>query len=223
MRTTLTLATLLLAVLAAPAPAGPWLREEGTVFLSFGQNLALSDGARLPVHYDPFLYAEWGVTERLTVTVNLFSGDAGHENTAELYVVTPLSLPEGWGVASLSLGGAVREIDGIGRQELVGGGVAWGLGLDRGWIAVETRVMTRLDEARQEGKLDLTAGRHFNEDWSAMIQLQAGTGHAGDAYAKIAPTAIWHATDRFDMTLGVVQGLTGDKGTGLTLGGWLRF
>ncbi|KPP89594.1 MAG: hypothetical protein HLUCCA08_09825 [Rhodobacteraceae bacterium HLUCCA08] len=223
MRALLAPFVLILSCLASAGPAGPWLRDDGAVFVSFGQNLALSEGARLPVHYDPFLYAEWGMTERLTLSLNLYSGDAGNEHAAEFFAIAPLALPGDRGVASLSFGAALREIDGTGQQHLVGGGLAWGKGFDQGWIAIEARLMSRLDAPRTEGKLDLTAGRHFNDGWSGMVQLQAGTGHAGDAYAKIAPTAIWHATERFDMTFGLVQGLTGDKGTGLTLGGWLRF
>lgn len=217
------LVALLMASVTLPAGAGPWLREEGTVFLSFGQNLALSSGARLPVHYDPFVYAEWGVSERLTLSFNLFTGDAGNELAAETFVVAPLDLPPRFGVASVSLGFAGQKVGDDDPHMLMGGGVAWGKGFDHGWIAVETRVLGRMDRWDLQGKFDVTWGHHFSDDWSGMVQLFAGHGHANDTYAKLGTTAIWRATDRVRVTMGITQGLTGDKGTGLTLGGWVEF
>ncbi len=47
---------------ASLATAGAWPREKGTLFIAAGGNFLLSDGAQLPVHYDPTVYAEYGLT-----------------------------------------------------------------------------------------------------------------------------------------------------------------
>ncbi len=215
---------LVLGAIGSAAAAGPWLREEGALFLSFGQNMALSDGARLPVNVDPNAYAEWGATERLTLAFSLYSGDAGRETTLETRALSALALPEGWGVASVYSGLGARRIEGEGGTEpLLLGGIAWGLGLETGWIAAEVQLTVEPRTGDAEGKVDLTWGHSWTDRWAGYVTLTAGEGHTGDFYAKVAPTAILRLSDRTRLTFGVTQALTGDKGTGLTIGSWLEF
>ena len=62
---------------ASLATAGAWPREKGTLFIAAGGNFLLSDGAQLPVHYDPTVYAEYGLTDRVTIGLDLYTADAG--------------------------------------------------------------------------------------------------------------------------------------------------
>ena len=57
--------------MASIAQASAWSREGGALFIAVGGNFLLSDGAELPVHYDPTLYAEYGATETLTLGLDL--------------------------------------------------------------------------------------------------------------------------------------------------------
>ena len=216
---------LALWAIGSAAAAGPWLREDGAVFLSFGQNLALSEGARLPVHLDPNAYAEWGATERLTLALSLYSGDAGRETTAELRALTDLPLPEGWaGVATAYGGLGARRIDGLAETDpLVLAGLSWGEGLPSGWLAIDAQVAFAPRRGTAERKIDLTFGHDWSGRWSGYLLLTAGTGHAGDLYAKLSPTAVLRLTDSTRITFGLTQALTGDRGTGLSLGTWLEF
>lgn len=214
---------MVLACMALPATASPWLRDRGAVFLSFGTNVLLSEGAELPVHHDPSAFVSWGATERMTLSFNIASGDAGREYTAEVFALRALPIPEGMGVGSYGLGLAHRHIEASGNASLVGVSLSWGKDFDGGWLAVDSRLLMDIETTRTEGKLDLTLGRHFSDTWSAMLQLQTGQGHSGDIYAKIAPSAIYRVNDRLRLTGGLTQGLTGDKGTGLYLGSWFEF
>jgi hypothetical protein len=50
-----------------------------------------------------------------------------------------------------------------------------------------------------------------------------GTGLTGDTYAKVAPSVVWEARENLQVRVGVVQALTGDLGTGLSLQSWVTF
>lgn len=219
------LAAILLATLPPAATAGPWLRGDGGVFLSYGQNLALSDGSRLPVNLDPYLYAEWGATDRTTLSFSAFSGDAGRETTMEVRAThaLPLTLADG-DAMSFTYGVGARHINGLpGIEPLVQGGLAWGKGLETGWITAEALMTYRPRAERYEGKIDVTWGRHFDDHWSGYVLVSAGEGHTGDFYAKVSPTAILRLGDRTRVTLGATHALTGDRGTGLSFSSWLEF
>jgi len=208
--------------LASPAQAGPWLRDADDVFLSFGGNIALRDGTERPVHHDPALFLEWGLTERLTVAAALHSSDAGLQDGAELHALTALPLPEGWGTASLSFGVVWRN-DPEAESLMLATGLAYGHGWPEGWASVELRVLNDPKTGAVEGKLDLTYGVHLSPDWSAMVQVQTGHGADITSYARLHPAAIYRLTDNLRVTGGVMQALTGDRGTGLQLGLWLEF
>ena len=56
-----------------------------------------------------------------------------------------------------------------------------------------------------------------------ILQLQAGQGFSGDTYAKFVPSVGYKLRENIVLNLGVVQALTGDKGTGLKFETWLTF
>ena len=67
----------LLCLWGHAAVSGAWMRDKGSLFIAAGGNFWLSDGSQLPVHYDPTLYAEFGLTERLTLGLDLYTADKG--------------------------------------------------------------------------------------------------------------------------------------------------
>jgi hypothetical protein len=56
-----------------------------------------------------------------------------------------------------------------------------------------------------------------------ILQLQTGQGFTDDYYAKIAPSIVYEWSDKMNFQLGLVQGLTGDKGAGLKFETWLTY
>ena len=210
-------------LVAGQVAAGAWPREEGTVFLSFGGNLALSDGAMRPVHRDPEIYMEYGLTPRITLGFSAYTADAGAVRVASSFVRVPLRLPENGDPVSLSIWYGTRISEELGEERVTRLGLHYGRPIEDGWIAVDAYQDWVSPTGVTEAKLDLTWGRRLWPRASLMLQLQTGEGRAGDRYAKAAPSLIWHAGDRLDLRVGLVHGLTGDEGTGLNAGIWLRF
>ena len=79
--------------MASIAQASAWSREEGALFIAAGENFLLSDGAELPVHYDPTLYAEYGATESLTLGLDLHTADAGRIGSVFFFASFPIGDP----------------------------------------------------------------------------------------------------------------------------------
>lgn len=210
-------------ICASMACAGAWPREKGEIFIAAGGNFLLSDGARLPVHYDPTLYAEFGASERVTLGLDLHTADAGRIGTAFLFASFPLGDQEVRDKFAASLAFGVR-VDALHPTEtLLRGGLSWGRGLDKGWLAIDASATYGTNERTFRPKMDLTWGHRWGEKWMTSLQLQTGQGFTNDYYAKIAPSVIYNLTDRFKIHLGAVHGLTGDRGSGLKLETWMTF
>ncbi|EAR51229.1 hypothetical protein OG2516_14481 [Oceanicola granulosus HTCC2516] len=216
---------LVLALAASPpALAGAWMREQGAVFLSFGANVALTEAAVRPVHWDPTVFLEYGLHERLTVGLDLYIANGDQEETGTVFARTPLfGAGAGWPVAA-SLAYGFRndrlrsEVEQIGRA-----GLSFGRGLASGWLAADAAQIFVLGEDRRESKLDLTWGHNWTDRLTTVAQLQTGIGTAGDYYAKAAPAVLLQVNERVRLEVGIVQALTGDEGTGLRIATWWEF
>ena len=208
---------------AAPLWAGAWAREKGELFIAVGGNFLLSDGAQLPVHYDPTLYAEWGMTDRLTLGIDLHTADKGQIGTAFAFANVPigdLTAPNRWAV---NLAYGVRARDGDPTETLLRGGFSWGRGLSNGWLAVDASATYGTIDTTWRPKMDATWGRNWNDSWTTTFQIQTGQGWTNDYYAKISPSVIYTFRPNLKVALGAVQGLTGDRGSALKLETWLTF
>lgn len=210
-------------LLAAPAEAGPWLRAKGEGFLAFGANIALTEDARRPVHYDPTLYLDYGISDRLSLGLEAYVANGSDERTATVFATLPVSrAPDAPVSASFGLGW--RAIDARKNEDaLLHFGVGGGRGLMGGWLTAESALVRSLGTATTEAKLDLTWGRELSDAVDGVLQLQTGRGTWGDAYAKLAPSLVWSATGSIQLEMGLVQALTGDGGTGVRLSTWWRF
>ncbi len=213
----------LLALTASVAQAGAWAREKGDLFIAVGGNFLLSDGAQLPVHYDPTLYAEWGMTDRITLGLDIHTADKGRIGTAFAFANIPigdLTAKNRWAI-NLAYGLRANESQPI--ETLLRGGFSWGRGLDNGWLAVDASATIGTIDTTWRPKMDATWGRNWNDRWTTTFQLQTGQGWTDDIYAKISPTVIWTWRPNMKVALGAVQGLTGDRGSALKLETWLTF
>ncbi|QQA42218.1 hypothetical protein [Pelagovum pacificum] len=215
---------ILFLTFATSANAGPWLREKGAVFLSFGANVAISDSAVRPVHWDPTVFLEYGLTERLTVGFDLYIANGDEEQTAGVFARYPLR--EGdltWPVSATVGYGLRHDRTEATLEEILRFGVSTGRGLPRGWVAIDAAAIQPLVEAPLEAKLDVTWGREVAPRMTTILQLQTGIGTAGDFYAKAAPSVLLSVNERLRFEVGAVQALTGDLGTGLRIAAWLDF
>ena len=213
---------------ASGAHSGAWPRDEGTIFFAVGGNVALSDAARRPVHYDPTVYLEYGLTQSLTVGLDGYLADAGDAGSGFAFVRYPLSFGSLGGpdsrnrlAVSLGLGATVlpnAEIDTGLRLSF-----HFGRGLETGWLSLDADVVRYVEAGQNQTKLSFTWGRDFTERWTAILEGQIGTGLTGDIYAKVTPSFAWHATERLTVRVGATKALTGDRGAGLMVQTWWQF
>ncbi|MDX8351681.1 hypothetical protein [Cognatiyoonia sp. IB215182] len=203
--------------------AGAWAREKGQFFISSGGNFLLSDGAQLPVHYDPTFYLEYGLTDLLTVGVDYHTADQGRIDTGFVFGRFPLGDPVGRDRLAASLGFGVRVDEFNPQENLVQGGLFWGRGYDAGWFAIDFTATRGDITGMFRAKADFTWGHNLSDRWTTTLQLQTGEGFSGDTYAKINPAVIFSINDNHRVSLGAVQALTGDEGSALKLNIWSTF
>lgn len=219
----LLVAFMCLLLLPQAAIAGAWAREKGQVFLSTGGNFLLSDGAQLPVHYDPTLYLEYGLSDLLTIGVDYHTADQGRIDTGFVFARFPLGEPAGANRYAASIGFGARVDEFNPPERLLQGGLFWGRGYDAGWFAIDyTGTYGDISE-NFRSKADFTWGHHLSDRWTTSLQLQTGEGFSGDTYAKINPAIIMTLTKNHRISVGAVKALTGDEGSALKLNVWSTF
>lgn len=216
----LVIAVMGLMLAAGAGAAGPWPREKGQSFVAQGGNFLLSDGAELPVHYDPTYYGEYGLSDLFTIGVDYHTADRGRIHTGFVFFRFPLgdTTSRDRYAASLGFGGRVDEYRPL--EHLVRGGFSWGRGLDDGWLTIDASAVYGTEDKAFHPKVDFTWGHHLNDRWTAALQLQTGQGFSDDYYAKISPTISYGINDEYRISLGAVQALTGDGGSALKLEVW---
>lgn len=214
---------LMLSLFGSEAAAGAWAREEGEVFVAAGVNFWLSDGARLPVHYDPTVYAEYGLSDRVTVGLDLHTADAGNIRSGFVFAQIPIGGTDRKFRHAVGLGFGLRADSNAATETLLRASYSWGQGLTKGWLAVDGSVTYAFRDHVFRPKVDATWGHNWADNWTTTLQLQTGQGFTNDFYAKVSPVVIYHWNDNLSVSLGAVQALTGDKGFGLKLESWLRY
>lgn len=205
------------------AQPGAWAREEGTIFIAAGGNVLLSEGAQLPVHYDPTLFAEWGLSERVTLGVDLHTADKGQIGTVFGFARVPLGDVTAPNKYAVSLSYGLRDREGEPIENLLRAGLSWGRGIENGWLAIDASATYGTIDTTWRPKMDATWGRNWTDNWTTTLQLQTGQGWNDDYYAKISPTVIYAYTPDIKFAVGAVQALTGDQGAALKIETWLTF
>ncbi len=218
-----TLITLSLCLAGETLKAGAWSRDKGEVFLSFGGNVALFDGATRPVHYDPTLYIEYGLTDRMTVGFDGYTSDATAVVNGFVFLRYPIGPEESPQRFAISLAGGASEIPGLALETTGRLGLHWGYGLPNGWLAADATSVVGLAGGEREAKLEFTWGQHLTERWTGILQMQGGVGFSGDTYAKVSPAVMIALGEKTRLRAGLVQAMTGDRGSALTVELWLTF
>jgi hypothetical protein len=214
---------LILCLCPQLALAGAWPRDDGGVFVAVSGNPVLTELGSGPVHFDPSVYLEYGLTDKLTLGLDLHTSDQTSVLIATAFARLPLPLggeANRW-AATASLG--TRQREGHEPDPLFGLGLSWGRGLERGWIAADAGATLSVTYMTVESKLDITWGHHFGDRFSTIVQLQSGLDESGSPYARIRPTLAWKATDWMTVELGAVQALTGSQVGGLSVASWFEF
>ncbi|MFQ6553808.1 hypothetical protein AAD018_015830 [Aestuariibius insulae] len=213
-----------LAIWGGTLDAGPWPRGKGKAFVSVSSTFSLTGDLLKPIQYEPSLYAEYGVTERLTFGLDVFVAGDFDQPTAFVFGRLPILERRIEDPVAVTLGVGFEETP-RGQKQLIRAGLAWGRGFERGWLAVDSFATIGLDGGDLDLKLDATWGRNFGKRWTTALQLQTGqTGRREDPFAKLAPSIILSIHDKARVELGIVHHLTDeDVTTAVKLGSWLEF
>lgn len=207
---------------ATDLPAGAWPREKGRVFASTSVRLFWPQDisrrtSRAPTgRYNTF-YAEYGLTDRLTLGLDLGRSVSGADKDM-LFLRLPLS-PRGARVkvaAELGLG----VID---RQAVSRPGLSLGLGLQGGWLSVEGLAEVSQHTGAVDYKLDLTRGWNLRENRKFMLQLQTGKPSGKEPFARLASSVVLPLTPAFSVEIGGSWDLAGGDTFGMLLGLWSEF
>jgi len=214
---------LLAQMLASPALAGAWAREDGTWFVAVGGNVLLFGDAARPVHYDPTIYLEYGLTPRLPLGLDGYTAARGDAGSLLGFVRWQFGRTDRPARTAVSLGyGATLNPRGD-LSPTYRLGLHWGRGMEWGWVSVDytTTFEDTLESLRD--KADLTLGVNFNDRWTGILTAEAGIGLELDYYAKLSPSIVYHATERVSLRFGYTQALTGDFGGGIGMQVWTTF
>lgn len=227
----------LAGLMPGDAAGGPWPREAGRAFVSLTQERDRAGNAHVG------LYAEYGLTRRRTLGLEIGHADVG-ETTAMLWYQRSLDGGTGPNRLSWSTGlGAIRR-----NGELLPTSQAalmWGRGLqgpwDGGWITAEGRVKvsgkTETVRMRQGlsvveyayltpdavAKLDLTLGVRPTPVWSVVNQLRLESAKGRAFSAKWAASVVRDLPGPLRIEAGVVAPLTGPGEAAARIGTWLEF
>ncbi len=223
MRTALT-AFLLCLLTAAPAAAGPWLREKGTGFASTSGTVSQSRDT------SGSIYAEYGLTDKINLGLDLSLGldrTGAADGAGVVFLRFPLGSTDGthrfaW---HAGLGG---RYTGLELSPAVQFGLSWGRGVawgERwGWATVESSVNFASAPATTRIKIDGTFGMGFTPQIKAMIQM-FNTFEDGEHYAQLAPSILIlpRPDSKTTFQIGFEYPVAGDGDTRLKLGLWREF
>ncbi len=218
MRAACCLVALLALCLSTPADAGAWPRDRGGWFVSLDQT-RFSDHGRWTG-----LYAEYGLTRRLTFGIDAGRGRGAGNWTALAFLRRDLT--PGARVKLAAQFGIGRRGSPQGSQMLLRTGLALGRGFDSrlgpGWVEAEAQRLWSPGSDWRASKLDLTAGVRLPRGRLAYLQIQTADYPGGPPTVAAVPTLV----QRFgpvDLQLALSLGLVNRHDRGVKLGLWARF
>lgn len=228
------LTLVLLLILPQTAQSGAWLREKGAVFLSWSNTVSTLSSNLYAT--DTSLYAEYGLTPRLTVGFDGYLGAAGKVSEAYLFMRMPLGRKQRPAKMALTFGLGQKSIPNpwgaTTEQTRAKLGFSWGRGLKKGWLAFDSSASILLhsslfvpNQAGTNFNADFTWGQKPGERLTLIWQLQTGKTTNGPVYAKFTPSVVWTfgAKKTNSIEVGFVKGLTGDTSESVKLGIWKSF
>lgn len=210
----------LLIFSAAPALAGPWMRGEDETFLSYSIETDLENGISDGSGFYGSLYAEHGLTKRLTVGLDA----GGHDDDmskAIAFFRWPVSAEDRNLRVSAEFGlGMAREDFALRPGISVGRGLQ--LGDMPGWVNVDSRaiIIGSFDGVLET---DITFGLSPSPDSKLILQLQTGIPTQSEPYAKLAPSYVHRIAPGYHIEVGVVAGVAEADDFKLKLGLWHQF
>lgn len=222
-----------LVAMALPsgATAGAWPRPKGDTFVSVAQES--TTGARTLLDFTQdirtylSIYGEHGLTDRLTLGVDLATGMGEDDRFAAglAFARYPIRSPGAHVLAvELGLGSIYAETEG--QQLRLRPGLAWGRGFasrwGAGWLGVESSVEFRQPSGDTLFKADFTAGLKPTDAWMMIGQVQVGAYPDG-ALVRLTPSVVRRVGERTHLELGLLAEVQGGSAFGLRGALWFDF
>ncbi|WP_417727972.1 hypothetical protein [Roseovarius sp.] len=215
---------LLIAVLVLPwligmAGAGAWPRGKGQTFLAASGQIEGPD--QFGLYRQNFtLYAEHGLTERLTLGLDL-GGDTLRMTKSIAFVRWPIGqdaqavkIAVEMGLGEVSEETALRPGVSLGR-----GFTLWGR---HGWAAFDGRAVV-FGSGDMTLESDITFGLNTTARSKVLVQLQTGHPALGQAYTRFAPSYVYATRPGAHLEFGLVLPVSGGGERGVKLGLWREF
>ncbi len=205
------------------AHGGAWAREKGQLFFAYATNLWISDGADTGLYYDPTIYAEFGLTDRVTVGVDYFSTARDTIHTGLIFAQFPLGDTTGSDRFAASFALGVQTDFALELDYLQRGGLSWGRGLDSGWLALDVSATYSRNDQLYRPKADFTWGHNLSDNWTTMFQLQSGKTMDDDRFIKLSPAIIYGFNENLRISISATKPLKGNAESSIRLGIWQTF
>lgn len=230
----------------SPADAGPWPRDKGATFLSLSAERDRAGGSH------GALYAEYGLTARTTLGLELNRSGAG-ETGAILWVQRALDRGQGTHRLAAHTGGGVVRRDGQ-TLPVAQAGLSWGRGVPRlglpgwegGWLSAQLLLRTTgtgapvpdIEEqvvhdrpwfvssfltAEQVVKTDLTLGLRPRRGMMLVNSLWLEHRPEEAVSARLMSALVLDMHGPARLELGLVQPVSGPAERAVRLGTWLEF
>lgn len=203
------------------AIAGAWLREPGTVFLSFGGSLGRSDTGTTS---ETRAYSEFGWKPNITagLDINETPSTAGHAIGFLRFPLTPSDADHKLAF-EIGIGGSHVQQSWSAMSKLT---LSWGRGFNSaagdGWIALDSSVELRQPLSRPIYKLDATVGLSTGPKLRPLLKVETGDVEGAFLW-KITPSVMIDSGDRSTWVLGLERKFDGTDSIGLAVDFWKRF
>ncbi|GGG71375.1 hypothetical protein GCM10011415_19020 [Salipiger pallidus] len=211
-----------LTLSGGPAQAGAWMRETSSWFVSTTTRLVWpKDVPAAKARADGWtyhtIYAEYGVSERLTLGVDIGVPREG-EPKVIVFMRKPIRQPDTGTQIAWDLG-----VGTIAGDTVIRPGLGIGRGLENGWLNADAMAEISVGEAGMAFKLDLTYGINLARDRKIVLQVQSSKTAEDPFSATFAPSVIFPLTDSLSAEVGGSYGFHEDETMGLLLGLWADF
>ncbi|MBO9450840.1 hypothetical protein J7426_11260 [Tropicibacter sp. R16_0] len=209
------LAIFLLSLCAAQhACAGAWLRDKGAGFLSLTGTLYNPSST---YDFKSAVYAEWGVTPKLTVGLDLNErpGLTGH---ALIFARVPVTTLGQNGRVAFEFGGGGHHFQNR-WHPMYKIGLSYGKSLDSrwgsGWLAIDFALEHRTRTSDPFYKLDATVGLSENRRLNPMLQIETAYFENSEFQWSVTPSILIKGKNNRKWQIGIEHRSAYPKGYGL--------
>lgn len=214
----------LIAFAAQPAQAGAWARGKGKAFLSTGSYSTWPDGRALerPDVYGT-IYGEYGITNRLTLGVDLGSADAEKWSRTRAigFLRYTLTRSEARNQFAIDLGVGQDESQTVMRAGL-SFGRGFSFGKSNGWVSLDWATLHDFKTLEQSHSLEATLGTSWRKS-KLMAQFSGYQNRKGDQTLTFTPSWAREMRPGLHLEVGVAFGIKGKPDHSLKVAVWRSF